>query len=86
MSYRAPKIPWPKDQYVIIEEHNELWLRGSFMRAMQLGTMSDRFGYKVLLGSQEFIDKLRKDPSLRNETWYVKEGPGKIDTEETKDE
>ena len=77
MSYRPKKLPWDKDEYVILEEHNELWLRGSFMRAMRLHHAEEDFGYKVLLASQEFIDKLRKDPSLREETFYVKEGKDK---------
>ena len=83
MSYRPKKLPWDKSEYVILEEHNELWLRGSFMRSMSQKHLEEDYGYKVLLGSQDFIDKLRTDPSLRDDTWYAKEGPGKIDTEET---
>ena len=73
MSYRPKKLPWPKEEYVILEEHNEVWLRGSFMRSMRLHHEQADYGYKILLASQEFIDKLRKDPSLREETFYVKE-------------
>ena len=77
MSYRPKKLPWPKEEYVILEEHNEVWLRGSFMRSMHLHHTKPDYGYKILLASQEFIDKLRKDPSLREETFYVKEGKDK---------
>ena len=73
MSLRKKKLPWPKEQYVIIEEHNEVWLMGSWSRAMALQHKKDYYGYKILLASKEFIDKLRKDPSLREETYYVKE-------------
>ena len=73
MSLRKKKLPWPKEQYVILEEHNEVWLMGSWSRAMALQHKKDDYGYKILLASKEFIDKLRKDPSLREETYYVKE-------------
>ena len=73
MSLRKKKLPWAKEEYVVLEEHNEVWLRGSFMRSMALAHSKEDYGYKILLASQEFIDKLRKDPSLRNETYYVKE-------------
>ena len=73
MSLRKKKLPWPKEQYVILEEHNEVWLMGSWSRAMMLQHKKDDYGYKILLASKEFIDKLRKDPSLREETYYVKE-------------
>ena len=73
MSLRKKKLPWPKEQYVILEEHNEVWLMGSWSRAMALQHKKNDYGYKILLASKEFIDKLRKDPSLREETYYVKE-------------
>ena len=77
MSYRAPKIPYPEDQYVILEEHNEMWLIGSLSRAWARQHMQRDYGYKVMLCSKEFVERLRKDPSARDDTWYVKEGPGK---------
>ena len=73
MSLRKKKLPWRKEEYVILEEHNEVWLRGSFMRAMAAQHMSEDYGYKILMASQDFIDRLRQDPSLRNDTWYVKQ-------------
>ena len=71
MSYRKPKLPFPKDQYVIIEEHGECWLLGSFSRAMASRHFQEKYGYKFLMASEEFLEKLRKDPSLRETTWYA---------------
>ena len=73
MSYRKPKLPWNKDEYVIIKEHNECWLRGSFSRAMASKHFQEKYGYKFLMASEEFLEKLRKDPSLRETTWYAEE-------------
>lgn len=73
MSLRKKKLPWPKEEYVVLEEHNEVWLMGSWSRAMALQHSKVDYGYKILLASKEFIDKLRKDPSVREDTWYVKE-------------
>ena len=73
MSLRKKKLPWDKEEYVILEEHNEVWLMGSWSRAMMLQHTPEEYGYKILLASKDFIDKLRKDPSLREETYYVKE-------------
>ena len=84
MSYRPKKLPWHKDEYVILEEYNEVWLRGSFMRSMHLHHEDVDYGYKILLASQDFIDRLRKDPSARDDTWYVKEGPGKPEEDDEK--
>ena len=79
MTYRPKKIPYPEDQYEILEEFNEMWLIGSLSRAWARDHMRRDYGYKIMLCSKEFIEKLRKDPSARNDTWYVKEGPGKIE-------
>ena len=77
MTYRPKKIRFPKDQYVILEEHNEVWLQGSLSRAWGRKRMEEDWGYKVMLCSQDFVDRLREDPSARDDTWWVKEGPGK---------
>ena len=71
MSLRKKQFPWNKDEYVVIEEHKEVWLRGSFMRAMAAKKMGEEYGYKILVASQDFIDRLREDPSLRETTFYV---------------
>ena len=73
MSYRKPKLPWDPKEYVIIEEHNEVWLRGSFSRAMGRKHFKEKYGYTFLMASEEFLVKLRKDPSLRETTWYAEE-------------
>ena len=86
MTYRPKKIRFPEDQYVILKEHNEMWLVGSLSRAWGRKRMEEDWGYKVMLCSQDFVDRLREDPSARNDTWYVKEGPGKIETDESTDE
>ena len=77
MTYRPKKIGYPPEQYVILEEFNEMWLVGSLSRSWARKHMEKDYGYKIMLASQEFVDKLREDPSARNDTWYVKEGPGK---------
>ena len=66
MTQRKKKIPFDKSEWVVLEEHNELWLRGSLSRAWGRKHMEQQYGYKVCLASQEFIDKLKKDPSERN--------------------
>ena len=73
MSRRRPKIKWDKSQYVIIEEHNELWLRGSLSRAWAKKHLEEEYGYTICLASQEWIDKLREDPSLRDTTCYAQQ-------------
>ena len=77
MTYRPPKIPWPEDQYVLLKEHNELWLVGSLSRAWGRRHFEQKYGYKLMLCSYDFIEKLRADPSAREDTWWFKEGPGK---------
>ena len=73
MSYRKPKLPWDKSEYVILAEHNEVWLRGSFSRAMARKHFTAQYGYEFCMASQAFLDKLRVDPSLRETTWYAEE-------------
>ena len=73
MSLRKKKLPWDKSEYVILEEHNEVWLRGSFSRAMARKHFKEKYGYEFCMASQEFLDKLRVDPSLRETTWYAEE-------------
>ena len=77
MTYRPKKIHYPKDQYVILEDHNEMWLVGSLSRAWAKKHMEKEYGYKIMLCSQEFVDRLREDPYARQDTWWVKEGPGR---------
>ena len=77
MTYRPKKIPYDKDEYVIIEDKNELWLVGSMSRAWARPHMEKEYGYTVLLASRDFIERLREDPNAREDTWYVKEGPGR---------
>ena len=71
MTLRKKKLPWPENEYVVLEEHNEVWLRGSWTRAMAKKQMAKEYGYEFLLASQDFIDKLRDDHSLREGTWHV---------------
>ena len=59
MTPRKKAFPWPKDEYVVLEEKKEVWLRGSWIRAMAKSQMSKEYGYEILLASQDFIDKLR---------------------------
>ena len=33
----------------------------------------EKYGYTFLMASDEFLEKLRKDPSLRETTWYAEE-------------
>ena len=73
MSLRKKKLPWDKSEYVILEEHNEVWLRGSWTRSMGRKHFKEEYGYTFLMASQEFLDKLRLDPSLRETTWYAEE-------------
>ena len=73
MSYRKPKLPWDKSEYVILEEYNEVWLRGSFSRAMGSKHFKEKYGYTFLMASDEFLEKLRKDPSARETTRYAEE-------------
>ena len=73
MSLRKKKLPWDKEEYVILEEHNEVWLRGSFMRSMARNHYKEKYGYTFCMASKEFLDKLRLDPSLRETTWYAEE-------------
>ena len=70
MSKKKKKLPWTEDQYVILEDRKEIWLRGSFMRAMYLKSAQKEKeicpGYSVKLACQDFIDRLKADPSVRN--------------------
>ena len=86
MTYRPKKIKYPEDQYCILEEFNEMWLVGSLSRSWALKHLEKEYGYKVMLCSKGFIERLKEDPSARDDTWYVKEGPGKREADETKDE
>mgnify|MGYP001360414633 CR=1 FL=1 len=71
MTARKKVFPWPANEYVVLEEHNEVWLRGSWIRAMAKKQMVKEYGYEILLASREFIDKLRDDHSLREGTWHI---------------
>ena len=73
MSRRKPKLRWDKSQYVIIEEHNEIWLRGSLSRAWAKKSLEKEYGYTICLASQECIDKLKADPSYRDSTWWAQQ-------------
>ena len=68
MTPRKKAFPWPKDEYVVLEEKKEVWLRGSWIRAMAKRQMNKEYGYEILLVSQDHIDKLRdqltNSPSL----------------------
>ena len=77
MTYRPPKIKYPEDQYVILEDHNEMWLVGSLSRAWAKKHLEEQYGYQVMLCSRDFIERLRENPSAREDTWWVREGPGK---------
>ena len=87
MTYRKKKLPWLKSEYVVLEEHNEVWLVGSFMRAMARKAIERDYDITICLGSREFIDQLRVDPSLRDDTFYAKEkAKEQTDKLETKDD
>ena len=64
MTFRKKAFPWPKAEYVVLEEKKEVWLRGSWIRAMAKSQMSKKYGYEILLASQDFIDKLRNQQNL----------------------
>ena len=73
MSKRKPKLRWDKSEYVIIEEHNELWLRGSLSRSWAKKALEEEYGYTICLASQECIDKLKVDPSYRDTTYHAQQ-------------
>ncbi|MDC0315666.1 hypothetical protein OAL32_01935 [Synechococcus sp. AH-551-G15] len=64
MTLRKKAFPWSKDEYVVLEEKKEVWLRGSWIRSMAKSQMSKKYGYEILLASQDFIDKLRNQQNL----------------------
>ena len=59
MTYRKPKIKYPEDQYVILEEFNEMWLVGSLSRAWAKKHMENSMATKLccVLGtlSKDFV-------------------------------
>ena len=70
MSKKKARFPWNECEYVVLEDHKEVWLRGSFMRAMYLKSAQKEKeicpGYDVKLASQDFIDRLKDDPTVRD--------------------
>ena len=70
MAKKKKKFPWNECEYVVLEDLKEVWLRGSFMRAMYLKSAQKEKeicpDYKVMLASQDFIDRLKDDPTVRN--------------------
>ena len=67
---KKKKFPWNESEYVVLEDLKEIWLRGSFMRAMYLKSAQKEKevcpDYTVMLASQGFIDRLKDDPTVRN--------------------
>ena len=70
MSKKKPKLPWNECEYVVLEDRKEIWLRGSFMRSMYLKSAQKEKeicpDYVVKLASQDFIDRLKDDPTVIN--------------------
>ena len=54
--------------HVVLEDRKEVWIKGGYPGCMAVPSLMERFypGYKSMLAKNEFIEKLKKDYTLRD--------------------
>jgi len=54
--------------HVVLEDRKEVWIKGGYPGCMGVPKLMERFypGYTYKLAKAEFIEKLKKDYSLRD--------------------
>ena len=59
----TPKIPWDKDQYLIDQKTDTIYLIGSYMRAMALRNRRDTIvpGYTIKLCKKSELEKMNAE-------------------------
>jgi len=53
--------------HVVLEDREEVWIKGGYPSCLAVPRLMERFypEYKAMLGSNDFIEELKKDPSAR---------------------
>ena len=53
--------------HVVLEDRKEVWIKGGYPECMGIPKLMERFypGYEAKLAKNEFIEKLKKDYTLR---------------------
>ena len=53
--------------HVVLPEYKEVWIKGGYPGCMAVPKLMEQFypDYKPCLAKNEFIEKLKKDPSIR---------------------
>ena len=54
--------------HVVLEDRKEVWIKGGYPGCMAVPKLMEKFypGYEPMLAKNEFIEKLKKDRTLRD--------------------
>ena len=54
--------------HVVLEDRKEVWIKGGYPGCMAVPGLMERFypGYKSMLAKNDFIEKLKKDYTIRD--------------------
>ena len=54
--------------HVVLEDHKEVWIKGGYPGCMAVPKLMEKFypDYDAKLAKNEFIEELKKDPSVRD--------------------
>ena len=64
---RKTRTPFPFN-HVVLEDRKEVWIKGGYPGCMAVPRLMEKFypGYTACLAKNEFIEKLKKDYTIRD--------------------
>jgi len=56
-------------KHVVLEDRKEVWIKGSYPGVMAIAKLMDKYypDYRPMLAKSEFLDDLKRDPSIRDQ-------------------